>query len=86
MGIRKSGYSIQKNHFTKRTLQTYTSDDAEVFLSSLKTKQNKNTLKHIRGLATAMFTEAMERRLRDKKELNPWKVKIPKDAKDPENS
>lgn len=85
-GYKKIWAQHLENHFAKRTLQTYTSDDAEAFLSNLKTKQNKNTLKHIRGLASAMFSEAMERKLRDKKDLNPWKVKIPKDAKDPQNT
>jgi len=68
-----------KNHFGTHTLQGYTSDLARKFLSSLKTKQGKNTLKHIRALASAMFSEAIERGLRND---NPWHVKLPKDCKE----
>src|SRR5437879_845744 len=67
------------SHFGNKTLQGYTADEARRFLSSLKTKQGKNTLKHIRALASAMFSEAMERNLRAD---NPWHVKIPKDCKE----
>jgi integrase len=69
-----------KAHFGTITLQKYTPDMARRFLSSLKTKQGKNTLKHIRGLASAMFSEAIERGLLNS--VNPWHVKIPKDCKD----
>jgi integrase len=68
-----------KKHFGNTTLQGYTADLARRFLSSLKTKQGKNTLKHIRGLASAMFSEAIERNLRND---NPWHVKLPKDCKE----
>jgi hypothetical protein len=68
-----------KNHFGTLTLQKYTADMARRFLSSLKTKQGKNTLKHIRALASAMFSEAIERNLRND---NPWHVKLPKDCKE----
>jgi len=70
-----------KNHFGSHTLQAYTADHARRFLSSLKTKHSKNTLKHIRALASAMFSEAIERGLRND---NPWKVKLPKDCKETE--
>jgi len=68
-----------KRHFGTITLQEYTADKARKFLSSLKTKQGKNTLKHIRALASAMFGEAIERNLRND---NPWHVKVPKDCKE----
>src|SRR5581483_8733621 len=68
-----------KNHFGTITLQAYTADHARRFLSSLKTKQGKNTLKHIRALASAMFSEAIERNMRVD---NPWHVKLPKDCKE----
>jgi integrase len=68
-----------KNHFGATTLQAYVADQARRFLSSLKTKQGKNTLKHIRALASAMFSEAIERNLRAD---NPWHVKLPKDCKE----
>src|SRR5260370_37876 len=53
---------------------------ARRFLPSLKPKQGKNTLKHIRALASAMFSEAIERNMLDG--VNPWHVKIPKDCKE----
>jgi integrase len=68
-----------KKHFGTLTLQKYTAEMARRFLSSLKTKQGKNTLKHIRALASAMFSEAIERNLRFD---NPWHVKLPKDCKE----
>ncbi len=67
------------SHFGTLTIQAYTPDMARRFLSSLKTKQSKNTLKHIRALASAMFSEAVEHNLRND---NPWHVKIPKDCKE----
>jgi integrase len=69
-----------KTHFGTTTLQQYTAVMAKRFLSSLKTKQGKNTLKHIRALASAMFSEAIERDLVNG--ANPWHVKIPKDCKE----
>ena len=68
-----------KKHFGSLTLQDYSADMARRFLSSLKTKQGKNTLRHIRALASAMFSEAIERKLRSD---NPWHVKLPKDCKE----
>jgi integrase len=68
-----------KDHFGTLTLQAYTADNARRFLSSLKTKHSKNTLRHIRALASAMFSEAVERGLRND---NPWRVKLPKDCKE----
>jgi integrase len=68
-----------KPHFEPHTLQGYTPDIARKFLSSLKTKHSKNILKHIRALASAMFSEAIERGLRND---NPWRVKLPKDCKE----
>jgi integrase len=69
-----------KAHFAKFTLQGYQPDYARRFLASLKTSQGKNTLKHIRALASAMFSEAIERGFRN--EANPWHVKLPKDCKE----
>ena len=69
-----------KDHFADVTLRTYEADLARRFLGSLKTTQNKNTLKHIRALGSAMFSEAIGRGL--VKGSNPWHVKIPKDCKE----
>lgn len=73
-----------KDHFGNATIQTYQAESARRFLQSLKTKLGKNTLKHIRALASAMFSEAIERNLRS--EANPWHVKLPKDCKDPNDT
>jgi integrase len=59
-------------------------DRQELESEILKTTQNKNTLKHIRALASAMFSEAIEKELR--KDANPWHVRIPKDCKDPDTT
>jgi integrase len=73
-----------KAHFGDLTLRAYTADLARRFLSSLKTKQGKNTLRHIRALAGAMFGEAVERGLVN---ANPWRgVKLPKDAIEPDET
>ena len=79
MGYKQVWNQHLKNHFGTFTLQKYTADNARRFLSSLNTKQGKNTLKHIRALASAMFSEATERGLRND---NPWHVKLPKDCKE----
>ena len=73
-----------KGHFQKHTLQKYTSEDARLLLQTLKTTQGKNTLKHIRALGSAMFSEAIERNLVNV--VNPWHVRIPKDAIEPEET
>jgi integrase len=72
-----------KPHFGNLTVQNYQPEAARRFLQSLKTKLGKNTLKHIRALASAMFSEAVERGIRAD---NPWHVKLPKDCKDPSDT
>jgi integrase len=73
-----------KVHFVDTTMRNYTSSMARRFLSSLKTKQGKNTLRHLRALAGAMFGEAVERGLID---ANPWRgVKLPKDCREAEET
>lgn len=66
-------------HFGNITIQVYTPVMARQFLSSLKTKYVTNTLRHIRALGSAMFSEAIERNLRAD---NPWRVKLPRDCKE----
>src|SRR5580704_251428 len=68
-----------KSHFADLTVQNYRPDVARRFLSALKKKQSNNTLKRIRALASAMFSEAIERNLRPD---NPWHVKLPKVCKE----
>lgn len=83
-GFKQVWNQFLEGHFGKRTLQEYQAGDARAFLASLKTTQVSSTLKHIRGLAGAMFTEAIERGLR--KDANPWRVKIPKECKESEQT
>src|SRR6202011_1409979 len=49
-GYRQVWKQHLKNHFGTHTLRGYTADHARKFLSQLKTKQSKNTLRHIRAL------------------------------------
>jgi integrase len=83
-GFKQIWNQFLEGHFGKRTLQEYQADHARAFLASLKTTQCSSTLKHIRGLAGAMFSEAIERGLR--KEANAWRVKIPEDCKETERT
>lgn len=83
-GFKQIWNQFLEGHFGKRTLQEYQADHARAFLASLKTTQVYSTRKHIRGLAGAMFSEAIERGLR--KDVNPWRVKIPKDCKESEQT
>src|SRR5208282_2946524 len=62
-GFKQIWNQFLEEHFGKRTLQDYQADHARAFLASLKTTQCNSTLKHIRGLAGAMFSEAIERGL-----------------------
>jgi hypothetical protein len=78
-GYKQVWHQHLKAHFGATTLRNYSAVMARRFLQSIKTQQGKNTLKHIRALASAMFTEAIER---DLCPANPWKVRIPKDCKD----
>ncbi len=83
-GFKQIWNQFLDGHFGNRTLQEYQADQARAFLASLKTTQVSSTLKHIRGLAGAMFSEGIERGLR--RDANPWRVKIPKDCKESEQT
>jgi integrase len=70
-----------KPHFSNVTLQEYEPRLGNQFLRGLTSTQNKNTLKHIKALATAVFSYAVEE---ENISLNPWReIKIPKDAVPP---
>ncbi len=67
-----------RNHFGEMTLKEYDPAIGNRFLRSLTGTQGKNTLKHIKALASSLFSHAVEE---EKLKLNPWReVKIPKDA------
>jgi hypothetical protein len=58
-GFKQIWNQFLEGHFGNRTLQEYQADQARAFLASLKTTQVSSTLKHIRGLAGAMFRSAL---------------------------
>jgi len=65
-------------HFAGMTLKQYQPRDGNRFLRSLIGTQGKNTLRHIKALASSIFSFAVEEEILT---VNPWReVKIPKDA------
>ena len=74
-----------KAHFSKLTLRQYEPRLGARFLASLTGTQNRNTLKHIKALASSIFGYAVDPQERIK--VNPWReVKIPKDAIEPKQT
>jgi integrase len=69
-----------KPHFGDMTLQRYEPDMGTELLESLTSTQGKNTIKHIKALASSIFkraTSKTEKRIK----VNPWHgVSIPEDA------
>ncbi|MGB7603477.1 MAG: site-specific integrase [Candidatus Sulfotelmatobacter sp.] len=75
-----------KDHFADLTLQGYEGKLGQRFLKSLADtqKQNRNTLKHVKALASSIFTTAVEQEIISS---NPWRdVVMPRDAKAPERT
>jgi len=75
-----------KEHFADLTLQSYEGKLGQRFLKSLADtrKQNRNTLKHVKALASSIFTTAVEQEIISS---NPWRdVVMPRDAKAPERT
>lgn len=75
-----------KEHFADHTLQGYEGKLGQRLLKSLAEtqKQNRNTLKHIKALASSIFTTAVEQEIISS---NPWRdVVMPRDAKVPERT
>jgi len=71
-------------HFGKLTLQEYEPRWGMRLLRSLTSKQGKTTLKHIKSLATALFSYAVTEEIL---KVNPWReVKVPKDAIEPKET
>jgi integrase len=67
-----------KPHFGNLTLQEYEPRLGNQFLRGLTSTQNRNTLKHIKGLATTLFNYAVAE---ENISVNPWReVSVPKDA------
>jgi integrase len=75
-----------KDHFAGHTLQGYEGKLGQRFLKSLAEtqRQNRNTLKHVKALASSIFTTAVEQEIISS---NPWRdVVMPRDAKAPERT
>lgn len=75
-----------KDHFAAHTLQGYEGKLGQRLLKSLAEtqKQNRNTLRHIKALASSIFTAAVEAEIISS---NPWRdVVMPRDAKAPERT
>jgi integrase len=71
-------------HFANMTLREYEPRFGNRFLESLTATQNKNTLKHIKALATAIFGYAVRQEIIA---VNPWHdVSIPEDAITPKRT
>jgi integrase len=75
-----------KDHFADLTLQNYEGKFGQRFLKALADtrKQNRNTLKHVKSLASSIFTTAVEQEIISS---SPWRdVVMPRDAKTPERT
>jgi len=77
-----------KDHFTGHTLQGYEGKLGQRFLKELASRTtdgvqdlNRNSLKHVKALASSIFTTAVEQEIISS---NPWRdVVMPRDAKVP---
>jgi len=73
-----------KTHFGKLTLRQYEPRLGTRFLQSLTATQGRNTLKHIRALASSIFSRAV---VEERIKMNPWHdVTMPEDAIEPEQT
>lgn len=71
-------------HFGTVTLRDYTSLLGKRFLSGLVSTQGLHNLRHIKALASAIFSHAVDDEILA---VNPWReVRIPKDAVKPERT
>src|SRR5207302_11250363 len=69
-----------KPHFGKLTLQEYEPAIGTQFLQTLTGTQNKNTIRHIKALASSIFKRAVNE---NRVKVNPWHdVQMPDDAID----
>jgi integrase len=73
-----------KEHFASATLQHYEPRAGKQFLRSLTATQGKNTIKHIKSLAGAIFKLAVDDEII---KTNPWReVSVPEDAVAPSST
>jgi integrase len=69
-GYRKLWESTLKNHFDGQFLADYKTRDGSALLTSLAPKLSPNSLAHVRGLASSVFSLAVNKGLIDR---NPWR-------------
>jgi integrase len=68
-GYTKLWQQVLQPHFKRRTLRDYTTPDGSQFLSGLTKRLGKNSLQHVRSLASGIFTHALNVGLLTS---NPW--------------
>jgi integrase len=80
-GYEKLWASHLKNHFGTRTLAEYRTADGYRFLESLTKPLGRNSLQHVRSLASGIFTRAVNLGLI---ETNPWSAVRLQESRAPE--
>ncbi|MGC2245920.1 MAG: site-specific integrase [Terriglobales bacterium] len=69
-GYKKLWSGVLEKHFEGRTLQGYKTHHGSEFLTSLAPRLSRNSLSHVRGLASSIFSIAVNR---GAIERNPWR-------------
>lgn len=83
-GYKQIWNSHLKNHFGKITLREYEPSTGRQLLRSLVNTQNSTSIKHVKSVASSIFSHAVDEEVIS---MNPWRdVKVPKDAIQPENT
>ncbi len=80
-GYKKLWESNLKNHFGTRTLSEYRTADGYKYLESLTKTLGRNSLSHVRSLASGVFTRAVNLGLID---TNPWSAVRLQESRAPE--
>jgi hypothetical protein len=82
-GYKKLWASNLKEHFGTRTLAEYRTADGYKYLESLTKTLGRNSLQHVRSLASGIFTRAVNRGLID---VNPWSTVRLQESTAPSNA
>ena len=81
-GYKKLWSGVLERHFEGRTLAGYKTHHGSEFLTNLAPRLSRNSLSHVRGLASSMFSIAVNKGVIDR---NPWReVRVmdnPKESK-----
>src|ERR1019366_1451629 len=80
-GYKKLWASNLKQHFGTRTLASYRTADGYRYLESLTKTLGRNSLSHVRSLASGIFTRAVNLGLID---VNPWSAVRLQESRAPE--